>query len=261
MPYKISMINKTNDKTGDKIPMEALRLVPWYATGALSTDERAYIKEQLKKHPSLKKYIAEEQEIIDIVDEDKSLLDLSALEPTTVRLEKVLEKMENLSQDSTSDFSEELSNAEALPIDKESSQTSLGNKIRELTNSIFFGDNNSFKYASFASITVFLALLVAFISPLIKNDSGAVFHPASEKANESGKHTGTQLLVGIKTETHNTWLTDFLKRNDASLSKVPAKNGLYHINLNEKLNTDEIKSLLDQLNSQKEVIWFAGEAY
>lgn len=256
------MNSMTNNKTGEKIPMEALCLVPWYATGSLSEDELVYLEEQIKIHPALKEYIAEEQEVIHLIEEDKSLLELSALESTSVRLEKVLEKMEGIPQESTIDFSADSSITDNSPKNHHQPVKSFGDKIRDMTHSLLFGNSERFKYAGLASVTVFLALLVAFIAPLINTKPETVFHPASEKSTEPGKSiTSTQLLVGIQGNTQNPWLIDFLKKNGASLSKVPSKDGLYHISLNRKLDENETNSLLGLLKNQKELIWFAGEAY
>lgn len=249
--------------------METLKLIPWCATGLLTDDERAYINEQLKQHPALQEYIEEELELIKLLSEDKSLLDLSILEPTESRLEKV---MESLDQSPNETLSAEKPAEEESP-DTSSLNSSLNDVNTANTNGLFSwltkffpgmaGGNNKLYYARFASIAVVLGLLVAFIAPLIiKDKMQNTFHPASVQNTEStGQSTKTSLLLGINGDLRNPWLLDFLKKNNAKISKIPGKDGLYRIQFEQKMPANKIESLTRQLKDHKELIWFVGEAY
>ena len=94
------MAHKTTNN--NDIPMEALQLVPWYVTGCLSEDEHDYFQDQLKKYPALCKCLEEEQKLIELVHQDKTILELSILEPTETRLKKILGHLEDTSPEETS---------------------------------------------------------------------------------------------------------------------------------------------------------------
>ena len=246
------MTNKINNKL-EEVPMEALQLIPWYATGWLSADERDYFQKQLKKYPVLQECLKEEQELIQLINKDKTLLELSSLEPTEVRFKKVLSRLENTNE----------VEATQLINDQNKKLSPPSGKITNWLQNFFSGNaNNRLHYASFASIAIFAALLVAFIAPLIKDKSKTSFHPATVQTKESKQHTSeTTLLLGLKGNTQDVWLVNFLAKNHAKLSKIQGKDGLFRIKFDKKLTKKQTDALISQLNEQKKLIWFAGEAY
>lgn len=246
------MNSKTKNNT-DEVSVETLGLLSWYAADLLSSDERATIDKLLKKHPELNQYLNEEKQIIEQFTQDKSLLDLSALEPSKTRLKNVMERLDKTATSANVDTSQ---NSTTQRPD------SLWTKVVGFIHSLSKGEASTLKYASFASITIFVALLVAFIAPLIEKQSDSAFHPATEKSADARNQVSvTELLIGINGDTQNAWLQDFLHKNTASISQVPGKDGLYRVKFDKKLDKEEVESLLKQFNSNKEVIWFAGEAY
>ena len=52
-----------------------------------------------------------------------------------------------------------------------------------------------------------------------------------------------------------------LKGKLKKVESVPGKEGMYQITFNKKMNEAQIKEVLSSLSSNKELIWFAGEAY
>jgi len=279
----------SNGDNREKIAVETFGLISWYATGWLSAEERARVHKLLKKHPALKTYLKDEQQIIQSVKDDKSILNLSALESTETRLERVLTQLDDVAVSQEN----KLQSAES-PIKPSSigandnfnvastsigandnfnvASTSIGAKsivakLNQFIQTLFSTNTNALKYASFASITLLVGLLVAFIAPMVNHSlekqANTTFHPATVQTAETKKlKTITELLVGLnKSGTDNTWLDQLLQKNGAKLSNVPGKDGLYRIQFKRKLNPNEIKAILDQLNSHKESIWFSGEAY
>jgi len=245
--------------------METLKLIPWCATGLLTDDERAYIEEQLKQYPVLQEYLEEERELIKLVNEDRSLLDLSILEPTESRLEKVLENLDTPSISTPTPVNMEEEKPETASMGSASDNGGFFSRLPKL----FFGVNdgkNRLYYASFASIVVFLGLLIAFVAPLfidkLIDKPQTSFHPATVQTGEGvGQSSQTTLLLGLNGDIQNPWLVKFLKQNNANMTKIPGKDGLYRINFDKKLTASKIESLIKQLNNHNELIWFAGEAY
>jgi len=96
-------------QTKKPIPSKALKLLPWYATGWLSPEEREYVQEILSQYPEFQEMLEREHQIINILKEDKSILDQSCLEDTEVRLKRVLN---NLQQTSNNESPNKTSNTE-----------------------------------------------------------------------------------------------------------------------------------------------------
>jgi hypothetical protein len=234
-------MNRTSNK--NKIPEEALKLLPWYATGWLSPEERSYLKEMMEKFPELRKLLATEREVIRLVKEDESLLDQSSLESTNSRLEKVLKKLE--SENTTQD----------------TKTNSLVSKLNQFIHAFLSGSSSKTQYAAFAAITTLtIALLFAFISPLVKQNN--VFHPATmETPVRADTKNVTIILVGLNASPSDPALLKVLKGFNGQIDAVQGKDGMYRISLSKKLNSDQTHDLIKQLSSYKELFWFAGEAY
>lgn len=233
----------------NKIPEEAIKLLPWYATGWLSPEERAYVKKILSKSSALQKELNEEHEMIKIIHEDKSLLDASALLPTEQRLESVFAKIDELEKD-------ELQKHRGI---LEASKSN--SKLKQFIYSFLSGNQSKIQYAAFAMVSV-LAILVVFslVSPLFVQKN--IFYPATVDTQESIKQKNvTILLVGLSTNPQNPQIKKLLQENHASIIAVPGKEGMYRIILPTKLDQKQTSQLVNKFLSRKDLFWFVGEAY
>ena len=223
---------------------EAQKLLPWYATGWLTPEERTFVQKMLLEYPELQEELELEFVIIKQLKEDESLLDLSVLETTGQRLDKVLNILEphNVPEQNTTD------------------SISTIDKFKQLVDKLFLGDSMRLQYTGFAVVSVLLAaLLFAFISPLIKNNN--TFYPATVASFETAGTDETILLIGLNADSNDPRLKTLLQGVDSKISVVPGKDGMYRIHLSKKLSGIEIKTLIQKLTENKELVWFAGEAY
>ena len=233
------MNNKPSKTT--QIPEEALKLLPWYATGWLSPKERSYIKGVLKEHPELQELLVKEQKIISLIKEDKSILDKSSIETTEARLSKVLLKLDD--HKNSPSFKKQSTN---------------GFDLGEFIKSFFFG--SKIQYISIALIsTISIALLYAFISPLVQQNN-AYYPAALEEVNPQSKNV-TILLVGLNVKPNNASLLKVLNESQATISAVPGKDAMFKVHLKNKLDPMQTKVLLKKLSSHTDLFWFVGEAY
>lgn len=238
------MKNKSNKI--DQLTPEMMGLISWYSTGQLSEEERASVEAMLRENPELNRYLEEEQAIIEMVKEDKSLLDLSALEPTRKRLDNLMSQLDGI---------------EAQPTPQ--TQTSLNNTSATSTPSLIgwlkgLFEGQQLRYAGYASIVAFVALFVAFVAPLVQQQKESTFIPASEEVKAENI---TKLIVGVNGNPNNPWLNKFLKQHNARLILIEGKSELYQLRFDKRLTDTETQALLEQLNENKQLIWFAGEAY
>jgi len=231
----------TKEYTKNKIPEKALKLLPWYATGWLSPEERSYLKKVMAEFPELQELLKAEHEIIHLIKENPSILDQSLLAPVETRLEHVLKKLE------------------AQP-NTQQAQGFFETGLQKLTKFFAFEDISKIQYAAIATVSAvsLVALLFAFISPLMKQSN--VFYPAALEAT-SKKHQNTVLLVGLNTNPDNPTLLNLLKESGAILNAVPDKDSMYRISLPKKLNPKQTENLIKKLSAHKDLFWFTGEAY
>jgi len=226
-------------KNKTEIPEEALKLLPWYATGWLSNEERAYIQDILAKHPELQEQLDIELEIIDIIAKDKSILNLSSLDSPENRLDKVFETIDNTPK-----------------LDKKNKSS-----FKNLLGSWFLPPF-SLQYASLTVVSVLtISLLFAFVVPLVNQKSN--FHPATstEKSVSQKSTPATILLVGLNGDPELLKTLDPLKNKLEKIDSVPGKKGMYRVSFKDKLIPEQTKELIEFLVSQKDMVWFAGEAY
>lgn len=229
----------------NKIPEEAIKLLPWYATGWLSSEERDYVKEILSESPELQNLLLTEHEMIRAVKEDKSLLERSSLESTELRLENVLKKIDLEPNNQT----------------ERKTSENLVSKLQNFISTFFSGDISKTQYAAFAAIsTLSIALLFAFISPLVKEKN--IFHPATvETAMRKNTGNVTILLVGTNVAPNNPELLNVLSEANATIDAIPGKDGMYSVSLSKKLTPKQTNKLVEKLLTHKDLFWFAGEAY
>lgn len=237
--YKSNEMNMKQLKK--QIPVEALKLLPWYATGWLSPQERGYIQKVLSQYPDFQNLLDAERKMINVVKEDKSILDKSCLDATEIRLNKVLEQISSTNE--------------------ENKKTSIGvnqGVLAHLSN-LVLSCSPKIQYAVIVAVTtVTIALSFAFVAPLL--DENNVYYPATSGVKKSNNNL-TTLLVGLNIEPTDPRLLKILDENNAKIDAIPSKSGMHHLTLSVKLNATQIKSLLKTLRDNKALFWFAGEEF
>lgn len=233
----------------NKIPEEALKLLPWYATGLLSSQEREYMQSALSKYPELQRMLDLEHKAIQVLKEDKSILEQSCLKATEVRLEKVLSRL-------PSDNKSIIKNKQGAS----DGAVQQPKKWFASMLSLLFSGRSTFQYAAFASVTaVTIALLFAFVAPLVNNEN--TFYPATTSSIKMSRSSTTTILIGLNTKVNDPRILKILKENRAKIDAIPEKNNMYRLSLSDKLNAKQTKNLLEKLTGHKELFWFAGEEF
>ncbi|GAA0421064.1 hypothetical protein GCM10009133_31880 [Cocleimonas flava] len=238
------------DTKNNEIPERALELLPWFVTGELSSDDEAYFKEVLEDNAALESLVDEERNFFNLVAEDKTLIGLSNLPSPESRLENVFKQIDNLSIETP---------VNNTTNDSQSFVTKLKNALSSWVPSTF-GATEYARFASVALLVVSLSVLMAFVAPLFSDKSE--FTPAAAKSAEVvSDQSSTTLLVGINGPMDSLHTHPELKGKLKKVESVPGKEGMYQITFNQKMNEAQIKEVLSSLSSNKELIWFAGEAY
>jgi hypothetical protein len=229
----------------NNIPQEAIKLLPWYATGWLSAEERSYVNKVLKEYPQLQDLLNDELEMINLISENKKILELSSLDTHKTRLDNIFKTID---KDDSIDSNKHNSSG-----------------IKALLTSWLPTSYNT-QYASFAVVAILsITLLLAFVAPLVfqeKSQQG-VFEPATSAEINLSKGTtnATILLIGIKGSPEILKTLAPLKDKLSKVEHVQGKAGMYKVILKSKLVPEKTQELIQYLLSQKEMVWFAGEAY
>ncbi len=246
-----------NNQEKIQIPDEALKLLPWYAIGWLSPQERAYMQKIMAKNPELQRMLDAERETISRVKEDKGILDQSCLESTEARLAKVLSNLP-ANQKSSKEFLCEKNIpplADSFNKEKPFSGEWFAKKLSPLLSSV-----PKIQYAAFAALTAFtIALIFAFVSPLI--DDSNTFYPATATSIKISDNGATTLLIGLNTAVDDPRILSILKENNAKIYAIPGKKGMFHLSLSDKLDAKQTRMLVNKLTKNKALFWFAGEEF
>ena len=240
----------------DKSKQEVINLLPWYHLGKLTDEEKLLVEEALETDPSLKKESLSEQQIMQSVKADKTLLDGSIFNTPTSRLDGVLAKLDLLEQPTTE------TNQQNTP---EAKKPSLLIQFKKYFDNLLSGNSQNFTYAVFAALTVVqLSLLVLFISPSdnISEGKGAIYETASFMPSDLPPTTTAVapmvLLIGMESNFKAEGFSEILGSN-VDVEILPDSSGYYRINLSKKLSPQEIEDLKHELSKKHGKIWFIGE--
>ena len=234
----MSLENKNN-----KVFEEALKLLPWYASGRLTSTEMSYVDDALKKYPELQTQLKTEYKIRDFLNEEKELFYFSALESSEERLKAVFNH---------DVFKDANSSADDVTRD----QQQIVN-VKGFIQSLLSGHMSKAQYMGFASIvTLSVALLFAFVGPLVNPKN--TFQPAYIGTSQSND---TSILVGLSVAPDDSRLAEMLGDFKTETSAVAGKKGMYRINFTEKPNPQDLKNLLKKLSENDKLVWFVGESY
>jgi len=230
--------NKNN-----KIFEEALKLLPWYASGQLTSTEVSYVDDALKEYPELQDQLKTEYKIRNFLNEEKELFYFSALESSEERLKAV--------------FNHEVFSSANTRVDDVPQGQQQTSGLKGFIQSLLSGHMTKAQYMGFASIvTLSVALLFAFVEPLVNPKN--TFHPAYIGTSQSND---TSILVGLNVAPDDSRLAEILGKFQTRTVAVAGKKGMYRISFTEKPSSQDLKNLIKKLSENEELIWFVGESY
>ncbi len=227
----------------NKIFEEALKLLPWYASGRLTSTEMSYVDDALKTYPELQDHLKTEYKIRNFLNEEKELFYFSALESSEERLKAV--------------FNHEVFNGANTRVDDVAQGQQQTSGVKGFIQSLLSGHMTKAQYMGIASIvTLSVALLFAFVEPLVNPKN--TFHPAYVGTSQSND---TSILVGLNVAPDDSRLIGILSEFQTRTVEVAGKKGMYRISFTEKPSSQDLKSLLKKLSENEKLIWFVGESY
>lgn len=239
--------SKNNSGNAD-IPEEVLALLPWFAIGKLSIDDKHMFEKALLKHSSLKNQLEQELQLIETVSNNRFLFDSSAVFSNEERLKSVFNMIDVQGHRSEGK--------------KSSSSNSLVEKLKLTFATLMSKQNGVSNYARFASIgflVLSVAVLTTFVVPSFNHTSEFTLASATSETTE--KQATTLLLVGFNGSSQQLENNEVLKEKLLKVELAPQGAGIYQVTFKKILTAEEIKQTIDALQQQEELVWFAGEAF
>lgn len=237
---------------GDPVA-EARLLLPWYITGKLTAAERQFVAEMLEKYPALLQEHDDELKMVGLLRNNSSLLQLTAVDSTPQRLDKLLKRIR------CEEEAAEIPVPVALPPSRPGFR--LGDFLRSLIP--------QGQWLMPANV-VFASLLLVQIGVL-----GWFAHTAGRpetlyvtaSAEDGGVAAvpvvqGMRLLVGFNDTAQVQQLREFLQKWNARVIDGPDANALFKVEIRGISPHDQRSEvILQQMLQDQAVLTFAGREF
>lgn len=221
----------------EKFIEEARLLLPWYLTNTLSDEEQALVNKALEASPELRKEFMREEKMMQLVKENTSLLELSALDTTEQRLENTLARIEREEQQST------VATAETAPAVKADVAGKDNWFSRLFTGKLFDIEWLTPANAAFASL---LAVQVGVLGyhQLNQSDKVHIDHSNPDYSTVSTEQTTDKVsikqrfLMEFHADAQHGEVCDFLTKLDAHIVKGPNSRNIFVVEMPTDPYTD-----------------------
>lgn len=234
---------------------EARLLLPWYITGKLDEQERRFVEHMLARDPSLREEYQREQRMVETIRQNASLLQLTAVDGTTQRLEKLLKRIEREANQSQATPS-------PPPLTHRHGQTNRHwwQAWQDwLRGAAWFTPAN----AAFAFLLLLqIGVLVGFA--LVNDEDAMIYHTvtASNQHEPQPKASGTVLMINFREDANIQQLNHFLERWNARIIDGPAPGNIYKLELRGLPPTDQrSENILQQMQQDQSMVLFVGRDY
>ncbi|MEN9501850.1 MAG: hypothetical protein RI964_1135 [Pseudomonadota bacterium] len=258
---------------------EARLLLPWYITGKLTEPEKELVQRMLEQHPVLQAEYEREVTLVDLIRENHSLLQLTAVDTTGQRLDKLMRRIERENQGNNAagaakPASPALDQAQTTISTPASAQTSprpLSTRCWQflqnlLPSNVGFTPTN----AVFASLVVVQAGLVGWYvwsaNPMATVSNSALTTTTYQTATAPIVATAKdlELLVDFNDAVQIRQVRDFLQRWNAHIIDGPDVNADNYFRLEvrgvQPQDAKQADTIVQQMQQEQTVINFAGKA-
>ncbi|MBU0654352.1 MAG: hypothetical protein KJ914_04370 [Gammaproteobacteria bacterium] len=240
---------------------EARLLIPWYITGKLSEPERKLVASMLEQHPDLKEDYLRELRTVELIRSNDSLLQLTAVDTTQQRLDKLLKRIQR--EEETGAAGVTPSAMEPPPGKKTVAAAGWAAFFRGLLPSMEWLTPANAVLAS-------LLLLQAGFAGWFAHSS--LTESAQEKAYLTAEYVdgsnavpvvnGMVLLVEFNENAQIRQVREFLNKWNARMLDGPDANNLFKIEIKDVSASDQRSdAVLLQMQQDTSVISFVGRKF
>lgn len=263
----------------NKLLEEAQRLLPWYLTDKLSKAEQGLVNQALELFPELQPELLQEEKMMRVVRTNTSLLELSALDTTEQRLNKLLARIdredEKLEETATL-LQEPALTDPVMPAILAKPKANAASQAKKKWFDLFWRDPLPFFNLNWLTPAnaVFASLLIAQCALLAYQVStpatGNKFTVASvetntpQPVNTDGKTEVSRFLVQFANQAKHQEICDFLNQWHAHIVAGPNAQSIFTIEMPVAPNTDKVAladNIMKQTAQKSSPVMFLGPQF
>ena len=237
---------------GDPVE-EARLLLPWYITGKLSKPEHALVEQMLSQHPMLQDEYERELKMVDMIRANAGLLQLSAMDTTHNRLDKLMKRIGQEEQAKTKSVAPPPTKRHVWSWDIVSFLRNL------LTNTAWLTPAN----AVFALLLLVQAGFMGWFIQSNQPPAGSLYTTAAvaKDQNAISATKGLVLLVDFHAEAQVRQVRDFLHQWNARIVDGPDDGNFFKIEVKGVQPSDQQQSnlILQKMQQDQTVVAFIGQ--
>lgn len=265
----------------DELLEEARRLLPWYLTDKLNKAEQGLVNQALEQFPALQYELAQEEKMMRIVRTNTSLLELSALDTTEQRLNKLLARIDRadekpeesaapslIFQPRVSQTNVPTSSSHAAAIDQPKIQAKKHWFEFLWRQPLFNMDWLTPANAVFASLVVAQVAVLAYNQFNVDSDAkftvASVDTPHAVKFATDGKTELSRFLVQFANDAKHVEVCEFLNKWQAHIVSGPNAQSIFTIEMPVDPNIDKVAladSIMQQTAQQSSPVLFLGPQF
>ncbi|UOG92717.1 MAG: hypothetical protein L3K52_03060 [Candidatus Thiothrix sulfatifontis] len=242
---------------GDPVE-EARLLLPWYITGKLTETERKLVERMLETHPELADEYRSELKLVDMIRANTALLELSAVDTTQQRLEKLMKRIE---RDEQINAAPSPTAVHPRPPPRDRLREAKQWMRRLLPNWQGLTPAN----AVFALLLLIQAGFLGWFANASSSQPEGIYVSATvadDPAATVPVIKGMVLLVDFNGEARIQQVREFLSHWNARILDGPTETGYFKIEMKDVLSSDPQASvILQQMQQDNAVIAFIGQEY
>lgn len=255
---------------------EARHLLPWYLTDQLSQAEQRLVNQALELFPELKQELLREEKMMRLVRTNTSLLELSALDTSEQRLNKLLARIDREEDKPEASELHSIPIAknqvipQAIPVDKAKLAPPAPKKWLDflwrqpLFNLNWLTPAN----AVFASLVAAQVTLLAYGHFAAESDTqfsvASVATPTAQTVSTDGKTELGRFLVQFADDAKHLEVCEFLNKWQAHIVSGPNAQSIFIIEMPVANNIDKVAladSIMQQTAQQSSPVLFLGPQF
>lgn len=241
---------------GDSVE-EARLLLPWYITGKLTEPERKLVERVLETHPELADEYRRELKLVDMIRANTALLQLSAVDTTQQRLEKLMKRIE--SEEQVNSVLSPAATPRLAP-----RRDWLGEAKQWMLNLLPRWEGLTPANAVFALLLLIQAGFLGWFAHSASSQQEGIYVSATVAGDPTAVPVvnGMVLLVDFNGDARVQQVREFLLHWNARILDGPNDTGYFKIEMKDVLSSDpQAGTILQQMQQDNAVIAFIGREY
>lgn len=243
---------------GDPVE-EARLLLPWYITGKLTEPERRLVEQMLAQHPELHEEYQRELKMVEMIRSNHSLLQLTAVDTTQQRLDKL---MKRIGREEQAKSAPPVSSSPVTATARKAAARQWWQVLADLWPQTGWLTPASMVLAGLLLVQ---GSVMGWLLYQYQGEGGIVNETVYESADVPLDKVapGTILLVSFQEAASISQLQAFLGKWNARIVDGPDDNHMFRIELRQVPPSDQQRSdlILREMQQDQSLIGFIGREF